>query len=178
MNGTLTKILNLSTISRIRRNHALEHAAVHILSRRVRGIDIYARSGPRGLVVYGNMPTVEVADAVTEALERLRNGEQQLAIHPNCGTNLVSAGGLAGLAAVAALAVQQIKGRKRNFWHFLGSLPLVILASTTALIVAQPLGQSLQLYLTTEGEVGDLHITSITRHNQGRLVFHTIRTAG
>jgi hypothetical protein len=115
---------------------------------------------------------------VTEALERLRNGEQQLAIHPNCGTNLVTAGGLAGLAAVAALAAQQIKGKKRNFWHFLGSLPLVILASTAALIVAQPLGQSLQLHLTTEGEVGDLHITSITRHNQGRLVFHTIRTAG
>ena len=177
MNGLLDKLLTLPTIRRIRRNHALEHAVVHILSRKVQDITIYARSGFRGLVVFGDLPTEEVAGAVVEALKRLRDGEHQLAIHPNCGTNLVTGGALAGLAAVSALGVQQIGSKKRSFWRWLGSLPLVILASTAALVVAQPLGQTLQLYVTTESDIGGLHITSITRRNQGRLVFHTIRTA-
>jgi hypothetical protein len=177
MNGLLGKLLTLPTVRRIRRNHALEHAVVHILSRKVQDITLYARSGLRGLVVFGDLPTEEVAGAVLEALKRLRNGEHQLAIHPNCGTNLVTGGALAGLAAVSALGVQQIGSKKRSFWRWLGSLPLVILASTAALVVAQPLGQTLQLYVTTESDIGELHITSITRRNQGRLVFHTIRTA-
>ncbi len=177
MNGLLGKLLTLPTVRHMRRNHALEHAVVHILSRKAQDITIYARSGLRGLVVFGDLPTEEVAGAVIEALKRLRDGEHQLAIHPNCGTNLVTAGAVSGLAAVSAMGVQQIGSKKRSVWRWLGSLPLVILASTGALIVAQPLGQALQLHLTTESDIGDLHITSITRRNQGRLVFHTIRTA-
>lgn len=166
----------LALVTRVRRNHALEHAMVHLLSRKARDVSIYARSTPRGLIVYGDLPTEEVAKTVAEALERLRKGETQLAIHPNCGTNLVTAGGMAGLAAVSALGLQRIKTRKRNFWHLLASLPLVILASTGALILAQPLGQTIQLHITTEADIGDLRVTSIIRRNQGRLVFHTIRT--
>ena len=176
MNIILKHILGV--INHIRRNHALEHATIHLLSRQRQDLTIYARSGPRGLLVYGDLPTEQVAGAINEALERLRNGEYQLAVHPNCGTNLVTAGGLSGLAAVAAFGVQRIGKKKRNFWHWLGSLPLVVLVSTAALMFAQPLGQFLQLNLTTLAEMGDLHITSITRRNQGRLVFHMVRTAG
>jgi hypothetical protein len=175
MNRLLERIIEV--ITRIRRNHALEHAVVHILSRKVQDTTFYARSSYRGLIVFGDFPTEDVANAVTEALKRLRNGEYQLAIHPNCGTNLVTAGGLSGLAGVAALGIQRALSKKRGFWHLLGMLPLVILASTAALLVAQPLGQTIQLYVTTEGAIGDLHTTSIIRRNQGRLVFHTIRTA-
>lgn len=166
-----------SIITRIRRNHALEHATVHLLSRNSRNVTIYARSGVRGLVVYGDIPTDELANKVNEALSRLRKGEYQLAVHPNCGTNLVTAGGLSSLAVLATLALQRLRKKKSNLWQLLGSLPLVILASTTALIVAQPLGQALQLNLTTEANVGDLRIVSITRRCQGKLVLHTIRTA-
>lgn len=177
MNGIIGKILNISFIRRVRRNHALEHATVHILSRRQMEVNIYARSTLRGLVVYGDVPTEVVADAVTQALTRLRNGELHLAVHHNCGTSLVTAGGLTGLAAVAAYRIQRIGKKKRTLLHLLGSLPLVVLASTAALVVAQPLGQTLQLHLTTEGEIGGLRIVSITRHSQHRLVFHTVRTA-
>jgi hypothetical protein len=174
MNQLLERFLAL--VNRVRRNHALEHAVVHLLSRKMRDVSIYARSTPRGLVVYGDLPTEEVAKTVAEALERLRKGETQLAIHPNCGTNLVTAGGMTGLAAVSALGLQRIKARKRNFWHLLASLPLVVVAATGALILAQPLGQAIQLYVTTEADIGDLQVTSIIRRNQGRLVFHSIRT--
>jgi hypothetical protein len=177
MNGIIGKMLNISSIRRVRRNHALEHATVHILSRRQMEVNIYARSTHRGLVVYGDVPTEKVADAVTEALTRLRNGERHLAVHHNCGTSLVTAGGLTGLAALAAYGIQRIGRKNRTLLHLLGSLPLVVLASTAALVVAQPLGQTLQLHITTEGEIGGLRIVSITRHTQHRLVFHTVRTA-
>lgn len=178
MEGILGAVLNSPTIGRIRRNHALEHATVHILSSRQKDMRIYARSGPRGVVVYGDVPTEMVTSAASEALERLRNGEHELAVHPNCGTNLVTAGGLASLSAVAALGLQRVGNKKRSFWQLLGSLPLVVLASTLALIIAQPLGQTLQLHLTTEGDMGDLRITGVTRQGRGRLVHHTIGTAG
>lgn len=173
MSGPLAAILNHPTILRVRRNHALEHATIHILTRRHRETSVYARSGPTGLAIYGDLPTEAIADALGEALRRLRNGDYQLAVHPNCGTNLVTTAGLTGLFSVIALKVQ---GRKRGFWHFLGSLPLVILAAMAAQIAAEPLGQLLQLYVTTEGEVGDLKIESITRRNQGRFVLHTVKT--
>ena len=177
MNGWMQRILNSKTIGHIRRNHALEHATVHILSRKAREVNIYARSDLRGLLVYGDLPTHEVADAVNEALRRLRDGEMQLAVHPNCGTNLVTAGGLAGLAAVAALGLQGIGRKRTSWWKLLSSLPLAILASTFSLILAQPLGQALQIHVTTESHVGDLRVVNVTRYNQGKLVVHRIKTA-
>jgi len=177
MGNLLDTILNLPGIKQTRRNHALEHAVVHLLSRKQRDTSIYARSSPNAIFVYGDLPTELVATAVNEARERLRQGEYQLAIHPNCGTNLVTAGGLSGLAAVAALGVQSMGKKKRGLWQLLSSLPLVVLAATAALLLAQPLGQSLQLNVTTDGDIGDLRITSITRRNQGRLVYHVIKTA-
>ncbi len=164
-------------ISRTRRNHALEHATIHILTRKFRDVNLYARSSYRGLVIYGDLPTEEVANAVSEALARLRNGEYHLAVHPNCGTNLVTAGGLSSMAAMLAFAAQRGGKKKQGVWHTLGSLPLVVLAATVALVAAQPLGQSLQINLTTESEMGDLHITGVTCHRQGRLVLHTVQTA-
>jgi hypothetical protein len=173
----LEQIVNLPLIRKIRRNHALEHATMHILGQWHPELTIYARSQPSGLVVFGDLPTEEVSRAVDEALRRLRGGEEQLAIHPNCGTNLVTAGGLSGLAAVVAMRVQQIGREKRDLRQSVSSLPLVILAATAALLLAQPLGQTLQLYVTTDAEVGNLHVTGINRRAQGRLVFHVVNTA-
>lgn len=170
-------LVNLPLIRKIRRNHALEHATMHILGQRHPELTIYARSQPSGLVVFGDLPTEDIAKAVDEALRRLRGGEEQLAIHPNCGTNLVTAGGLSGLAAVAAMWVQQIGRKKRDWRQSVSSLPLVILAATAAVLVAQPLGQTLQLYVTTDAEIGNLHVTGIKRRNQGKLVFHVVNTA-
>jgi hypothetical protein len=171
------QILNLPLIRQVRRNHALEHATVHILSQRHPEVTLYARSQPSGLVVFGDLPTEEVARAVDEAVRRLRGGEHQLAVHPNCGTNLVTAGGLSGLAAVLALRAQQIGRKRRDLRQLLSSLPLVILSATAALLLAQPLGQTLQLTVTTEAEIGSLHVTEITRRTQGKLVFHVVNTA-
>jgi hypothetical protein len=48
------------------------------------------------------VPVEDVANAATEALGRLQNGERNLAIHPGCGTNYLVAGAMAPCLAEPA----------------------------------------------------------------------------
>src|SRR5581483_6864729 len=79
--------LNLPYVRRTRRNHGLEHATVHVLNKPVSG-----RSDAGGFWLMGDVSTSEVEAAAREALRRMQNGEHQLAVHPNCGTGLVTTG--------------------------------------------------------------------------------------
>ena len=79
---------DIPMLRRTRRNHAIEHAAVHVLTARWPGLSMAGRSDSRGFWLYGNVETSEVESAVREAMERL-DREPHLAIHPHCGTNLV-----------------------------------------------------------------------------------------
>ncbi|NLX11276.1 MAG: hypothetical protein GXY36_16635 [Chloroflexi bacterium] len=169
--------LNVSIIRRIRRNHGLEHATIHVLSRKVKNLNMAGRSTMSGFYLYGNVSTPEVEAAVSEALNRMRNGERGLAIHPNCGTGLVTAGFMTSLAALAATT-----GMKRGFLDRLSRLPTIIMLSTMSLILSQPLGLSLQQHFTTLGEPGGLEIASINRYEFSipfagqRLTVHFVRT--
>ncbi len=80
------RFLDHPLIDRVRRNHALEHATIHVLSRRYRDLHVMGRSTPNGFILYGDLPTDAVYEAAQEALERLRAGERHLAVHPACGT--------------------------------------------------------------------------------------------
>src|SRR5690606_39313938 len=84
--------LNTSIVRRVRRNHGLEHATIHLLSRKLKNLNMAGRSTASGFYLYGNVSTAEIEQTVAEALNRMRAGEHGLAIHPNCGTGLVTAG--------------------------------------------------------------------------------------
>ena len=73
---------------RIRQNHALEHATVSILSAHTPGLAVSARANYHGFTIFADLDLDSVRRASAEALARLRAGERELAIHPNCGTNL------------------------------------------------------------------------------------------
>jgi hypothetical protein len=170
-------ILNLPVIRRIRRNHGLEHATIHVLSHKLKTQSMAGRSTAAGFHLYGNIPTHEVEIAVNEALERLRSGEHRLAIHPNCGTGLVTAGTLTSLAALAGTS-----GMKRGLVEKLTRLPTVILLSTMSLVLSQPLGLALQEHFTTLGDPGDMEFAGINRYELTiplagqRLTVHFVRT--
>ncbi len=66
-----TPILNLPVIRRIRRNHGLEHATIHVLSQRVKNLSMAGRSTATGFYLYGNITTGEVEAAAWEALRRM-----------------------------------------------------------------------------------------------------------
>jgi hypothetical protein len=160
-------ILEIPLIARIRRNHALEHATIHVLTQRDPRRHVMGRTTISGFYLYGEAETEEVAAAVSEALARLRRGEHNLAVHPRCGTNLATAGVLAGLSSFVAMS-----GRSRSR---LDKLPQVVLAATIAVIAAQPLGLALQKHVTTLPEVEGVAIEGITRQESGQVVVHHVR---
>ena len=149
-------VLNLPLVRRTRRNHGLEHATITILSQRVRNLKMAGRSDTGGFVLLGDAPTDAIEDAVYEALRRMRGGEHGLAVHPNCGTNLVTTGMMTSVAAMIGLS----GASRRDAWN---RLPAVLMLVMVALIFSQPLGLSLQKYLTTDGDPADLEIISIKR---------------
>lgn len=166
------RFLQQPALSRIRRNHGLEHATIHLLSQKYPDRSFVGRSDASGFWLYGNVPTSGVVEAVAEALARLQNGEHQLAVHPNCGTNFVTAGVLGGTASFLSLAGSEEEGWSSR----LERLPLAISLTTLALIVAQPLGRALQRHVTTQGDPQGLQIDHIERVQDGSSVLHRVLT--
>ena len=163
-------LLDLLPVKRTRRNHALEHATVHLISASQPGTPLAGRSTPYGFYIYGNITQELLTEMAHNALERLRNGESKLAIHPGCGTNYLTSGIFAGSAAFATLSV----GRDRNR---LARLPDVFIAATMALVIAQPIGPLLQEKVTTLADMGDLEITSVRLlGSRGTLKVHYVET--
>jgi hypothetical protein len=159
-------ILEIPLIARIRRNHALEHATIHVLTEHNPRRRLTGRTTARGFYLFGEVEIEQVAAAVSEALVRLQRGEHYLAVHPRCGTNLATAGVLAGLFSFVAMS-----GRSKSR---LAKLPQVILAATIAVMAAQPLGPALQKHVTTLPEVEGVTIEGITRQERGRVVVHHV----
>ena len=159
-------------LDRLRRNHALEHATLHLLSRTHPQVLLIGRSDRKGFYLYGEVPIEAVGQAVFGAAQRLRAGESRLAIHPNCGTNLITAATLTTLATALAL------GGARGTRQRLDRLPLAVLASLAALLLARPAGQQAQRHLTTRAELGRLQVLSIERLATPGPVVHRVRTSG
>lgn len=153
-------------ITEVRQSHALEHATIHVLSQRCPGVYLVGRSTAKGFYLYGEVPTLLVADAASEALARLQAGETMLAIHPRCGTNLVTGSILAGIASLLVTS-----RRRRPLWEH---VPNVFLAISLALFLAQPLGYTIQQRFTTSTEVSRVRIASINKRSWGRQTAHFI----
>jgi hypothetical protein len=172
MTTYLENMLETPILSRIRRNHGLEHAAIHVLSKRHPGAALVGHSDAGGFWLIGNLSTEQVADGVRTALTRLRNGEHKLAVHPNCGTNFVTSGAFAGLAAGAVFI-----GAKKVTDKFT-RIPMAIALATLALIAAQPFGFVVQERVTTSGYPGELEIVEIIPARRGRFNAHRVVTRG
>ncbi len=167
----LTGALLAQQLQALRRNHALEHATLHVLAQQFPQALLAGRADARGFVLYGSVPGAAVQAAAHSALQRLRSGEQQLALHPNCGTNLVAAGLLAALAVGLATA-----GSGRSRLARLLRVPLLAGLLPLAMLAARPLGYAAQRSLTTSSAMGALRIYSVTRTERAGWVRHRIQT--
>jgi len=164
--------LSLPALSRIRRNHGLEHATINVLSERFPNTTLIGRTDRQGFYLYGQVPTEALRQAVDEALARLRGGEHSLAIHPNCGTNLVTSGILTGMASFFSLFGSKDEGWRER----LERLPLAIAVSTLALIISQPIGRAAQQHLTTQPDPGPLEVLSVHSLRSDRVKIHRVLT--
>jgi len=164
-------LLNFYPVSRVRRNHGLEHATLHILSKRFPHTSMAGHSDTGGFWLLGDVPTEAVESAAREALQRMKNGEHDLAVHPNCGTNFVASGSLAGMAGAFAMWGAGPQWRQKA-----ERLSLAALLATVALIASRPLGFWLQAHVTTSGHPGRLEIVSVRRTTRGGLPAHRVTT--
>jgi hypothetical protein len=156
MSTWLDSLINQGPISRIRRNHGLEHATLHILAKRLSRRALAGHSDAGGFWIVGDVETDVLRSAVEDALFRMQHGEHSLAVHPNCGTNYVTSGTLAGLAGAATMmgAGPRLRDKAERF-------SLAALLATMTLILSQPLGLFLQARITTSGIPGSLRIVEI-----------------
>lgn len=160
-------ILNFGPIAATRRNHAIEHATIHILSRMRPDTSMAGRSNTSGFVIYGDLSTDSVRQAVQEAIQRLKGGEHHLAIHPNCGTNMVTT----AVMTVATTLVAGIGGSKR---HWLERIPTMVTAALVAVFVSHIVGTTLQQRLTTSAELGLVAVLDVQRRQFGQRVLHWV----
>ena len=165
-------ILDTPILSRLRRNHGLEHATITILSQRFPYRPLAGYSFPSGFYLLGDIPTEHVQAAVTEALARMNNGERYLAVHPNCGTNYVASGFVAGL--LAWLGMLSTKDKRDQAER----LPLVIALAIIGFIISQPLGPQIQERITTSGDPKGLSVASIIPLHLGQVPVHRVVTQG
>lgn len=164
-------ILEFPIISRIRRNHALEHATMHVLAGKHKGLVMMGISGPRGFALFADLPTQSICEAAMEGLERMQNGEVALAVHPNCGTNLAISGLVAGIVAWASMLGSSKKARLK-----LRRLPFAVLLAVLAFFLSKPLGPYLQQTVTTAANPGSLEIIQVTTQKINGKSLHRILT--
>ncbi|HEY1352970.1 MAG TPA: DUF6391 domain-containing protein [Ktedonobacteraceae bacterium] len=151
---------------RVRQNHALEHATITILSGMVPDLRVSARSTSRGFTIFGDVDLGQLRHALDEALRRLQAGEAALAIHPNCGTNLVV--GASFLAVGAILAMTASRSRTR--------MASAALSSVAGITAARPLGQMVQKYITTLPDLRGVRVTEIYRRRLLNFIVVEVRT--
>lgn len=146
---------DLPFLLEVRRNHALEHATLKILSPKYPARPLGGHSNPTGFMILGDVHRDDLRAAADEALERLRAGERDLAIHPGCGTNYAVSGLLAGSLAWFGLS-------GKGAWHKkLWRIPFVLPLAVLVWGLSKPLGPALQAKVTTEADIGNLQIISV-----------------
>jgi Domain of unknown function (DUF6391) len=134
----------------LRRNHALEHATIVVMTEREPGRRFNGFSTDDGFFVQGVRSTEEVDGAAREALRRLRAGEKKLAVHRNCGTTIVAANLLAAVFFLGAIGLGLFMG-----WN----LYLLILGGILlSLLLRVPLSLFLQRFVTTDPDLSNAEV--------------------
>ncbi|HQU35898.1 MAG TPA: DUF6391 domain-containing protein [Anaerolineales bacterium] len=154
-------ILDLPLILETRRNHALEHATLHLLARKYKNQSMAGHSNPTGFFLLGDVPTDDVIACANEAHTRLNAGESELAVHEGCGTNLVAA-----TLLPATFAWMPLRGARSTFWR-VGLIPFALMLALFGYLLSRPLGPWLQKHITTEADLGNMQIVDVRLVRKG-----------
>ncbi len=138
---------------RIRQNHALEHATITILSQLIPDLAVSARSSSTGFIIFGDVDLGLLRRALDEALRRLQAGEAELAIHPNCGTNLAVGVSLVTVGTMLGMASRHPRTR----------VAAAAASSMAGLMAGRPLGEFVQKHVTTLPDLQGVRVTEIFR---------------
>ena len=123
----------------VKQNHALEHATIVMLEKKL-DVRLSGVSSAVGFFIFGEVPTEEIMPVAEEALNVLRT------------TNPAVAGVLTGLSSLAVARLRRPYGSANN----------VITASTAALVLARPLGLTVQRYITTQTPNASMRVVKVS----------------
>lgn len=138
---------------RLRRNHALEHATMHMITASGHPVRIVGRSDPGGFWLYGDIDTALVRQTVSRALQALQSDSADLAFHPNCGTGpAVTLMTVGATGMVASHLPRRNRPRRRLAVAGLG---------VVALLLSPLLGEWVQRRLLTDPDLSGCSIASV-----------------
>lgn len=167
----MENILEMNPVWKVRSNHALEHATLHILSTKVTRARVSGLSDAGGFWLLGNIPTDLVMESAREALQRMQAGETGLAIHENCGSNLVPSivvsGGLAWLAMAGTGDSLRKKARR---------IPLAVLMALLGFEAAKPVGPVLQSKTTSTDHFNGMLVREVLCYKPYTFTVHRVTT--
>jgi len=144
------ELLKVLVNNKVRQNHALQHATIHVLERDLGIPQVEGMAYEDGFTLKGLAEPGVVYQAALKGLEKLKRGERDFAIHPKCGTTILVVN---TIASVIFIAVLFLTGN------------LTIISVLVALVLAHltgPFGGRLvQRYITTN-PVPDLEVTGVS----------------
>ena len=142
-----SQIYQIATNPALRKNHGLEHATANILEKEFGYRNIAGYAEEDGFYIIGVPSILEVEQAACKGLSLMKKGYSDLAIHKKCGTSITTAN---FISAVVFLTLIFFSG------HF--SITNMIIAILLANITGPLLGQYVQKYFTTSGDVAEMEI--------------------
>jgi hypothetical protein len=154
-------ILDLPYLLETRRNHAVEHATLHVLARKYKNMSMGGHSNPTGFYLMGNFTKDDIMTAAAEAMERIRAGEGELAIHEGCGTNIA-----ASMLIPATFAFIPMSRARSTTWKLL-LVPFAVGLAIFGYFLSKPAGPWLQRNVTTETDLGSMRIVDIIPVRKG-----------
>lgn len=169
--SVLDEVLKQDLPNRVRSNHALEHATLHILQEKGNNVRLGGISDMGGFCIFGDVGTETLLLAAREARERLMAGESHLAVHPNCGTNMA-----VGALVAGGLAWMGMWGTKGKPGRRLLRMPLAVLMGLIGYQLAKPLGPKVQEQITTNADVSKMEIVEVVRQEVMGNPVHRVTT--
>jgi len=151
-----------------RKNHALEHATIHVLTKKIPGIKLTGHSNPTGFIVIGKVTTEQVLESALEALSKLQKGDSALAIHPGCGTNLAVTGLVPSIFALLSMSGTTSDKQRR------GRFSVLFVSILAGFFIGRKLGPIVQKNITTDADLTGLRITEVNQIGQN---FFRIKTS-
>ena len=151
----------------IRRNHAIEHATVSILTEQISKSAVVGFAVPSGFIIYSKSGKDEILSAANNGLNLMKSGDSEISISQFCGTNLVVAALLTG---VSTIILGKICGKKsKNILNIANGFVLSALLS-------KPIGRIVQKYVTTDSSVQNIQIKNGRSLKIGSFYIHFIST--
>ncbi len=144
------QIYEIATNTKLRTNHALEHATINTIEERFGPQNLAGLAREDGFLIRGAADPELVEAFARLGLERLRRGESSLAIHERCGTSIASANVISSIVFLILL-----------FQTGFVTLWSVLVAMLIANLTGPLLGRWVQRFLTTSAQVDNVEIVGV-----------------